>query len=71
MVMRFGTSWNITKPIDYTRLVFAILFGFVMFQEVPNLITMAGALVVIGATLVITLREMRVKRQPPPPVRTE
>lgn len=58
-------------PIDYTRLVFAILFGFVMFQEVPNLITMAGALVVIGATLVITLREMRVKRQPPPPVRTE
>ncbi len=58
-------------PIDYTRLVFAILFGLLLFHEVPNLITMAGALIVIGSTLVITLREMRVKREPPPPVRSE
>jgi drug/metabolite transporter (DMT)-like permease len=57
-------------PIDYTRLVFAILFGLVLFQEVPNLITMLGALVVIGSTLVITLRELHFK-QKPPPVRTE
>ncbi len=58
-------------PIDYTRLVFAILFGLVLFQEVPNLVTMFGALIVIGATLVITIREMQVKERPPPPVRTE
>jgi len=58
-------------PIDYTRLVFAILFGLIFFQEVPNLITMAGAAIVIGSTLVITLREMRVKREPPPPERAE
>lgn len=55
-------------PIDYTRLVFAILFGFVMFHEVPNGIVMLGALIVIASTLVITLREMRVKKTPPPPV---
>lgn len=58
-------------PIDYTRLVFAILFGLVMFQEAPNAIVMFGALIVIGSTLVITLREMRVKREPPPPERAE
>lgn len=57
-------------PIDYTRLVFAILFGHVLFHEVPNLITMFGALIVIGSTLVITLRELHFK-QKPPPVRTE
>ena len=57
-------------PIDYTRLVFAILFGLILFREVPNLITMLGALIVIGSTLVITLRELRLK-QKPPPVRTE
>ena len=57
-------------PIDYTRLVFAILFGFVLFHEVPNLITMLGALIVIGSTLVITLRDLHFK-QKPPPVRTE
>ena len=57
-------------PIDYTRLVFAILFGLVLFHEVPNLVTMLGALVVIGSTLVITLRDLHSKQQPPP-VRTE
>lgn len=57
-------------PIDYTRLVFAILFGLVLFHEVPNLVTMLGALIVIGSTLVITLRELHF-RQKQPPVRTE
>ena len=55
-------------PIDYTRLVFAVLLGLALFQEVPNLTTMAGAAVVIAATLYITVRESRLKR-PPPPVR--
>jgi drug/metabolite transporter (DMT)-like permease len=53
-------------PIDYTRLVFAILFGLVLFHEVPNWITMLGALIVIGSTLVITLRELRFKQKPAP-----
>ncbi len=53
-------------PIDYTRLVFAILLGFVFFHETPNLITMLGALVVIGSTLVITLRELHFKQKPAP-----
>jgi drug/metabolite transporter (DMT)-like permease len=57
-------------PIDYTRLVFAILFGLALFHEVPNWITMLGALIVIGSTLVITLRELRFK-QKPAPVRAE
>ena len=57
-------------PIDYTRLVFAILFGFVLFHETPNWITMLGAMIVIGSTLVITLRDLR-SRQAPPSVRTE
>jgi drug/metabolite transporter (DMT)-like permease len=57
-------------PIDYTRLVFAILFGLAFFHEIPNWITMLGALVVIGSTLVITLRELRFNKKPAP-VRAE
>jgi drug/metabolite transporter (DMT)-like permease len=57
-------------PIDYTRLVFAILFGLVMFNEIPNGTVMLGALIVIGSTLVITLRELHFK-QKPPPIRSE
>lgn len=57
-------------PIDYTRLVFAILFGLVFFHEIPNWITMVGALIVIGSTLVITLLELHFNKKPAP-VRTE
>jgi len=46
-------------PIDYTRLIFAVLVGLVLFQEIPDMITMLGALIVIGSTLYITWREAR------------
>jgi drug/metabolite transporter (DMT)-like permease len=47
----------VMAPIDYTRLVFAIVFGYLLFGDVPNLMTMTGATIIIGATLYITLRE--------------
>jgi drug/metabolite transporter (DMT)-like permease len=47
-------------PMDYTRLVFAVTLGYFWFHEVPDLMTMAGAGVVIASTLYITIREMHV-----------
>lgn len=50
-------------PIDYTRLVFAVIVGFVLFHDIPEWTTIAGALVVVGSTLYITWSEQRaVKR---------
>ena len=49
-------------PIDYTRLVFAIALGYLLFGEIPNALTMAGAAVVIASTLYITLLEVRFGR---------
>jgi drug/metabolite transporter (DMT)-like permease len=46
-------------PVDYTRLVFAIALGYVLFRDVPNGVTMIGASIVIASTLYITLREMK------------
>jgi len=46
-------------PVDYTRLVFAIILGYALFGDVPDALTMLGALVVIGSTLYITIRESR------------
>ncbi len=55
-------------PIDYTRLIFALAIGFVLFHEIPNPTTMLGALIVIASTLIITLRELRqAKPLPLPP----
>lgn len=44
-------------PIDYTRLVFAVLFGFAFFHDIPTLVTMIGAGIVVGSTLIITWHE--------------
>lgn len=44
-------------PIDYTRLVFSAIVGFLMFHETPGLMTLAGAAVVVASTLYITWRE--------------
>jgi len=48
-------------PIDYTRLVFAALAGFVLFSEVPGVWTIVGAGIVVASTLYITWREQRVR----------
>jgi drug/metabolite transporter (DMT)-like permease len=44
-------------PIDYTRLVFAVILGYLLFGDVPNALTLAGASIVIASTLYITWRE--------------
>lgn len=49
-------------PIDYTRLVFATVAGLVLFHEVPGPLTLAGAAIVVGATLFITWREAKAAR---------
>jgi drug/metabolite transporter (DMT)-like permease len=48
-------------PIDYTRLIFSILLGFLLFHETPSLVTLAGAAIVIASTLYITFREARLR----------
>ena len=40
----------VMAPIDYTRLVFAVMLGYALFGEIPNAMTMAGAGVVIAST---------------------
>jgi len=49
----------VMAPMDYTRLVFAVVLGYFLFGDVPNAGTMLGAGVVIASTLYITLRELK------------
>jgi drug/metabolite transporter (DMT)-like permease len=56
----------VMAPIDYTRLVFAVILGYALFGDIPNSMTMAGAGVVIASTVYITLREAQLgKREAP------
>lgn len=46
-------------PIDYLRLVFAVLVGAVFFNEAPTLSMIAGGTLIVVSTLSITLWESR------------
>jgi drug/metabolite transporter (DMT)-like permease len=53
-------------PIDYTRLVFATVAGLILFHEVPGMLTLAGAAVVVASSLFITWREAQLARAAKP-----
>ena len=48
---------SIMLPVDFSRLIFAALFGFFLFAEIPSLYTALGALMIFTATVYIARRE--------------
>ena len=53
----------VMAPIDYIRLVFAIVLGYVLFGDVPNALTLLGAAIIVVSTVYITFREARLGKQ--------
>ena len=58
-------------PYQYTTIVWAVLFGYLVFGDVPDVFMLTGAAIIIGAGLFIFLRERRLARrasfsEPPP-----
>jgi drug/metabolite transporter (DMT)-like permease len=53
----------VMAPIDYTRLVFAVIAGFLLFGERPAVATLIGAGGVVASTLYISLREHQLSRR--------
>ena len=53
----------VMAPIDYTRLVFAVLAGLLLFHEVPRTATLIGAGIVVASTLFISLREHQLSKR--------
>lgn len=47
----------VLAPVDYASILFAILFGFVFFNEVPTAMVLAGSAIVVVAGGVIIWRE--------------
>ncbi len=59
--MRVGEA-SAMMPFRYTRLVFSMIAGVLMFNERPDAITLAGASLIIGSGLYTFLRERRLAR---------
>ena len=48
---------SMLAPYSYTGLIFAAIWGFALFAELPDLLTVVGALVIAGAGLYVWHRE--------------
>jgi drug/metabolite transporter (DMT)-like permease len=53
---------SVVVPYQYSMIVWAIMFGIVVFGDLPSWPTLAGAAVIIGAGLYIFLRERNLGR---------
>ena len=54
---------SLVTPIKYLSLVFAIIFGFLIWSEIPKVLTLLGAGLVIISSLIIFIRENKLKKQ--------
>lgn len=56
---------SVVVPYQYTMIIWAVIFGYVAFGDVPTVATLIGAAVIIGAGFYIFLREQRQSREEP------
>ena len=54
---------SLVTPIKYLSLVFAIVFGFLIWSEVPKFSTLMGASLVILSSFIIFIRETKLKKK--------
>ena len=53
---------TVVFPVDYTRLVWASVIGYLAFNEVPDIWTWVGGTVIFASTTYIAYREVALKR---------
>ena len=53
---------SLTTPLKYLALVYAIAFGFFIFQEIPSFYTILGAGLIVVSSLIIFTRERQLKK---------
>jgi drug/metabolite transporter (DMT)-like permease len=57
---------TLVAPFKYSSLLWATLIGYLMFDELPDTWTLAGAVVIVLAGLYVLHRETMLKRRQPP-----
>ena len=52
-----------TQPYSFLGLIFSSILGFFIFNEIPDLYTWLGALIIFIGVLIISYREMKLKKE--------
>ena len=53
---------SLTTPLKYLSLVFATIFGFYLFNEIPTIYTLSGAALIVISSAIIFVREHQLKK---------
>ena len=53
---------SLVTPLKYLSLVFAIVFGYLIWNEIPSYKTLLGSLLVVLSSLIIFRREIYLKK---------
>ena len=56
------TDLSVLQPVNFSRLLIASLFGFLIFDEIPDIWTIIGGLIIFSSILIITYRENYLKK---------
>lgn len=54
---------TLVMPLDFTRLIWAGLIGLFVFAEIPDIWTIAGAILIVGSVAYISGREAKLARR--------
>jgi drug/metabolite transporter (DMT)-like permease len=54
---------TVVVPYQYSMIIWAVMFGYAVFGDVPSMATIVGAAIIIGAGLYIFLRERDLGRE--------
>jgi len=56
------TELSVLQPVNFSRLLIASFFGFIIFDEIPDIWTIIGGLIIFSSILIITYRETYLKK---------
>ena len=56
------TDLSVLQPVNFSRLLIASFFGFLIFDEIPDIWTIIGGLIIFSYILIITYRENYLKK---------
>ena len=60
--LKLGAT-SVVMPVEFTRMIWAALFGYCFFGEVPDVFTWVGSILIFGSTAYITVRESKINRE--------
>ena len=60
--LRLGEA-SVVGNIQYMQLIYAAMLGFFLFNEIPDIYTIAGAAIIIGSSIYIFHREALLKNK--------